>query len=297
MRNRNRIKTFLPIGVIAVLMLLSIGINGLQMQPGRSFYLGDPGPMTAGGSSLSGDSDSIIILIFRIILIAAAVSLPAALIMSILTPDGRRQLIAYLIMGTMLVLAYLLLQGSAKPRGDTEVAKQAVAQGTPLPEATRLPTDVFNQSAPDWLVMAVSIGIGLLVCGIIAAVIYVAWRRSRPDKTAMQELAVEAQNAMRALQAGEELKDVVMRCYREMSRVMQKERGIQRQAAMTTREFEIALGEKGVPAEPVYQLTRLFEKVRYGHEPPAPQDEQLALTSLKAIVAACAATKPAGASA
>jgi uncharacterized membrane protein len=297
MRNRDRIKMLLPAGIIAVLVLLAIGINGLQMLPGRPFNLGDPGPMSAGGSALSGDPNNISILIFRIIMIAAAIALPATLLMALLTSDGRRQLLAYLIMGALLVLGFLLLQGSPKNPRDVEVAKQAVSQETPLPLAAQLPTDVFRPSAPDWLVLAISISFGLLICGIIAAVVYVAWRRSRPANTAMQELAAEAQSAMQALQSGAELKDVVMRCYREMSRVLQKERGIQRQAAMTAREFEIALNDKGIPAEPVQQLTRLFEKVRYGHEVPAPLDEQLAMSSLSAIVAACNPSKPAGASA
>ncbi len=292
MRNRDRIIPFISAGIIAVLLLLAIGINSLQMLPGRPFYLGDPGQMSTGGSDLSGDPNNIVMLIFRVIMIGAAVILPVALLLGLSTPDGRRQLLAYLIMGGMLVLAYSLLQGSARNTQDTQVAKQAVAQETATLEATRLPTDVFSPTTPDWLVTAVSIAIGMAVCGIMAAVIYIAWRRSRQPQSALQELAAEAQHAMQALQAGEDLKDVVLRCYREMSRVLQTERGIQRQAAMTAREFEMALSDKGVPAEPVHQLTSLFEKVRYGHEPPASHDEQLAISSLSTIVAACSLRTP-----
>ena len=41
MRYRDRVKMLLPAGIIAVLLLLAIGINGLQMLPGRPFNLGD----------------------------------------------------------------------------------------------------------------------------------------------------------------------------------------------------------------------------------------------------------------
>jgi len=274
----------LPAGIIAILILLAIGINSLQMLPGRPFYLGDPGPMSVGGSALADNPNNISLLIVRVILLAAAIGLPITLVMAMMTPDGRRQLFAYLIMGGLLVLAFMLLQGSAQPPRNQDAAKQILSKDTPPAPATSPPTDVFSPSAPDWLVLAISIGVGVLVCGIIAAVIYLVWRRSQPESTALEELSAEAQNAMASLQAGADLKDVVLRCYREMSRVLQKERGIQRQAAMTAREFETALRDKGIPAESVQQLTRLFEQVRYGRESPGPREEQLALTSLNAII-------------
>ena len=56
---------------------------------------------------------------------------------------------------------------------------------------------------------------------------------------------------------------------------------------MTPREFEVYLTQNGMPREPVQQLTRLFELVRYGAVTAAPADEQHAVASLTAIVEAC----------
>lgn len=288
---RERVKLLLPAGIIAVLLLLAMGINSLQMLPGRPFYLGDVGAMPVGGTDLSTDPNNISMTVFRIMLLAAAILLPLTVLLAMLSPDGRRQMLAYIILGAGLVLIFTLLQGSAQPARETTVAKPNVVRESETPQATRLPTDVFSPTAPDWLVLAISVVVGLFLGAIVAAVIYLAWRRSRKQSTAMQELAAGAQNAVQALQAGAELKDVVLRCYRDMSSVLQKERGIHRQAAMTAREFESSLHDLGVPDEPVQQLTRLFEQVRYGHEPIGAAEEQQALASLIAIVAACEPAK------
>jgi hypothetical protein len=284
---RERVKLLLPAGIIAILLLLAIGINSLQMLPGRPFYLGDIGAMSVGGNALATDPNNISMTVFRIMMLAAAILLPLTILLALLSRDGRRQMLAYIILGAGLVLIFTLLQSSAQPARDTTVTKPNVVKESETPQATRLPTDVFSPTAPDWLVLAISVGVGLALGAIVTAVIYLAWRRRHKKGAALQELAAGAQNAIQSLQAGAELKDVVLRCYRDMSSVLQKERGIQRQAAMTAREFESSLQNLGIPAEPVQQLTRLFEQVRYGHTSVGAAEEQQAIISLKAIMAAC----------
>ena len=72
-----------------------------------------------------------------------------------------------------------------------------------------------------------------------------------------------------------------------MSHFLIDRRGIQRQKAMTPREFEIELKEIGLPAEAVTRLTRLFEAARYNHSQSGHDADQEALQCLKAIVDAC----------
>jgi hypothetical protein len=55
---------------------------------------------------------------------------------------------------------------------------------------------------------------------------------------------------------------------------------------MTTHEFEEILQGKGLPDEPIHQLTLLFEDVRYGNLNPGEADETRAISSLGAIVSA-----------
>ena len=89
---------------------------------------------------------------------------------------------------------------------------------------------------------------------------------------------------MQALRTGRDLKNVIVHCYRQMSLALQKEQGIELEETMTAREFERLLEARGIPHDPVHQLTRLFEAARYGFEQPHPGDEQVALDCLNAIV-------------
>jgi hypothetical protein len=68
---------------------------------------------------------------------------------------------------------------------------------------------------------------------------------------------------------------------------LEEERQIVRQNAMTPREFERLLLEKGLPGAPVRRLTSLFEGVRYGNQAPARREEDLARLSLSEIVQHC----------
>jgi hypothetical protein len=109
-------------------------------------------------------------------------------------------------------------------------------------------------------------------------------RSTRQPESALSKLGLEAEIAKQALLTGAGLKDVIVRCYRQMSQALQGERGLEREAFMTTREFERLLEESGFPHDPVHTLTRLFEAVRYGHWQPDPNDEQNAIACLEAIV-------------
>ncbi len=93
--------------------------------------------------------------------------------------------------------------------------------------------------------------------------------------------------AIQAIQAGDNLQNVIIRCYADMERVMKQEHGIERPGSVTPREFEVYLAEKGIPAEPILRLTRLFERARYGNESLTWQDEKDALGSLEKIGEAC----------
>ena len=96
-----------------------------------------------------------------------------------------------------------------------------------------------------------------------------------------------AQQAVDALRAGMDLRNVVIRCYFQMALALQEKHGIQLEATMTAREFERLLEYEGFPVAPVHQLTSLFEKVRYSSQDTITQaDEAMALASLNAIIRA-----------
>ena len=129
-----------------------------------------------------------------------------------------------------------------------------------------------------WLV-----GIGLLATGILLG-IWIFGSRSRRTTITIDAVGLEAEKAWQELKTGLDLKDVIIKCYRQMSLALEKEQGIEREDFMTTREFENLLEAAGVPHDPIHQLTQLFEAVRYGNWQPNPMDEQKAIHCLEAIM-------------
>ena len=91
---------------------------------------------------------------------------------------------------------------------------------------------------------------------------------------------------MLVAQAGGDLRDAVLRCYRDMSRVLGERQGLARAQSATPREFEAQLAAAGLRDEHIRRLTRLFERVRYGARRADAGEEREALACLTAIVQA-----------
>jgi hypothetical protein len=154
-----------------------------------------------------------------------------------------------------------------------------------LPMEMPLPTAAPQVTAPLGSVPEVLywlVGIGLLV-SIILLGIWIFSPAARYE-TAIDIVGLEAENALQSLRTGRDLKDVIVKCYRQMSLALEKEQGIERKDSMTTREFENLLETAGVPHDPIHQLTQLFEAVRYGNWQPNLTDEQKAINCLETIM-------------
>lgn len=159
---------------------------------------------------------------------------------------------------------------------------------------TNAPSEITTQPAFDHPITPLGqppkylawIVIGVLALGISLPVFEYVRRWQRPSEPE-DPLLQEAQNALNALQSGVDLKDVIMRCYFQMAQAISLEQGIERQEAMTVREFERWLEIKGFPSDPVHLLTSLFEKVRYGTQQSSDRDEKIAVDCLNEIVQFC----------
>jgi hypothetical protein len=158
-------------------------------------------------------------------------------------------------------------------------SSSAVPVELPIPTATP-PVRSSLGSVPPFLIWLV--GISLLVLTILIA----AWvfHASPRQPSTLDTVGLEAEKAWQSLKTGLDLKDVIIKCYRQMSLALEREQGIERENFMTTREFESLLETVGVPHAPIHQLTQLFEAVRYGNWQPNPVDEQKAIRCLDAIV-------------
>jgi hypothetical protein len=141
---------------------------------------------------------------------------------------------------------------------------------------------------PPGLIWLVWLG---LAAGLTGLGLWLALRP--PAKSSSDRLKLEAERALQALKTGLDLRNVILRCYWQMAQVLQQEQGLEKEAAMTVREFERLLEDRGVPPTPVHQLTQLFEAARYGRRPSSPDDERQAVDCLTAIVHYSQARKPA----
>lgn len=283
---RKRRALALLIGALASLFVLAVSITDMPLLPGEWFAVNlFPFERPGGGSIGGGEA---IILFVRIMLALALVLLPINLILVIFMREERRRLLINIVTAIALWLFLNALSRIAGnlPENLFENAGQSGERADGTPPLTPLPD--FTPNPSEWAVLAAALAISLLIVGLAAIVIWAIWRRRmRPDDS-LARLGQRAQAALDELESGGDFRSAVIRCYRDMTRVLQQERGIQREIAMTPSEFEQALRGKGLPQEAVHQLTHVFEDVRYGGQPAGEREERLAKDSLAAIVTACA---------
>ncbi len=124
----------------------------------------------------------------------------------------------------------------------------------------------------------------ILMAGLVLGLVILSVRARVQRKATQRDLlALEAEQAAEAIKAGQDFSNVIIRCYEQMSAGLKKEQGLTLDKAMTAREFEALLAERGVPDPPVRQLTRLFEIARYAAQTPGPAEEAQAIDCLNAI--------------
>ncbi len=288
----SQIKTTLLLAALLIALLaLAAGVSSVQLAPAERFpaeLFTVPSP--APGQTLGGGE--FLIDLARIALMVMLILTPVYVLYALINRKRRRELITNLIViSVMVLLLSNVSQCARNEREPEEIAPSMTMQEAPeeLPGEMALPP--FDPNAPDWLVLISSavLSVALVVTVSLVVAFGIARRRCKP--TALDQMAQQAEQAAADLEAGGEFRDIIIRCYREMSSVLQQERGIRRDAAMTPREFMEVLRSKGLPAEPVRQLTLAFEASRYGHASVTEQQERAAVDSLRAIVDACRATR------
>ncbi len=227
-------------GAISALMLLASNVSGLQFRPGR-FYAINIQPLFGGpgGALPTPPPGTFLQRLLALIALGLLIYLVIALIFS---SKLRRELLQRVLITFSVVLFIYLFVGALR---SAPVAIDQAGQPSPTPAPGEAgfaePFPSFTAQPPLWLVILIS----LLFAALLIGLAWLVWRRSRKPKPALQQLADEAQAALRDLEAGGDLADTVLRCYREMSRVLSEQRGIERSQDVTPREFERQLAVAG----------------------------------------------------
>ncbi len=283
----------LIVGVaIAAIVVLAAGLSGLELQPGKPL-VPERILQLLSGSDESLSAQRLLLGISQLLAAFTILLLPLAFLHFIRAPKAKRRQAGGEIAFLVWILALYLLLRAFRERNPLARGEELQLPKMPSPTGpARPPSSVLAELVarlPPWLIPTLSLGLALALALLLVGAIWLLWRHLRPPAPAgpLERLAQEAQAALKALQDGGDWQDTVIRCYVEMSRVLDEERGIKRPRTMTPREFERRLEAAGLPEAPVRRLTRLFERVRYGARRPAPQEEDEAVACLKAIVQAC----------
>ena len=161
--------------------------------------------------------------------------------------------------------------------------QQAFSSDNPSGDITttvELPVTVFHSFSPEWLLYVLS-GAAISAGGLL---IYFMYRNVLESKFKRTEVIEQAQNALNEIKSGSEINNTIIRCYANMCKVLDREHGIRRHVSMTSREFEHNLVRIGLPEAPIQELTRLFEKVRYGSNLDTQPERESAISCMQAII-------------
>jgi Domain of unknown function (DUF4129) len=280
---RNALLLLSMVGVLIVILAMSL--PNLALSPGQPFSLGEPQGTTAGTSAVLPAGDALL-RVFQGILALILILFPLYVIYSMLTSKGRQRLLAEMILMALLFLFAAYLHDHLSNE-NPQNPKQTALTSQNLNAEPGQPSVIFSATPPPWLAPVIILVASILVVAIIFVAVRVLRRPPKTAEHSLEKLAQEAQSAIEALQLGGDFKITVIQCYREMSRTVRETKGIERDRAMTAREFEDWLISRGLPQESVRTLTRLFEQVRYGSATESIHEESLALSCLTNIVDAC----------
>lgn len=267
------------VGTLVAFILLTASLSNLELQPGTPF----PGGIDSGNDVqsvpplLPTQTYFIPLLrgIFALIFIVFLIDVAARLIALV---NIKRILQLVLALVILLIIIYMLPRITPVPLAYF-LNESSNITTPPTFDYPLTPLGQPPQTLIQFVIIAIALGIGLLA--------FIVVKRWLSSKSIEDELLQEAEQAVNALKAGADLRNVVLRCYFQMTHSLQEEQGIERDYTMTVQEFERWLENLGFPTIPLRQLTSLFEKVRYGKQQTNNTDEQIAMDSLNEIIQFC----------
>lgn len=276
---------------LALLALIGLAatLNTLELSPGSTMPFWDMRPQLFDPTFPEGWQRAAM-AVLRAMLLVMWLLLPIFLLLMIFSKRFRKQFLRDMIFYVPILIALYMMyraRGSAAPVPAEDLLGEGFNLGELQPSlADSAAAPVFTPPDP----AVTNLLTTLIAIGLVAAVAAVGWHFYRRSKARalepLRSIHQEAQAALDELEAGGDLRDVIMRAYLQMSEALARFRNIHRDHDMTPHEFETYLTSRGLPSAPVHQLTELFERVRYGAAVPGRADERAAVSSLSAIVAA-----------
>lgn len=265
---------------LAGILLLAAALDGFSFA--SPFQLAET-------ESAGGVDPSVRDLLMRLALLLIFAMLPMVTILLILVSRRRLRILFFLLL--VLLFAYLIAISDTGELPTTEEALSTITPEvlqsesiTPQPTLATLPLPAEVGVTPT-LVWLLSLGLAAALGGVIVLG-WLVWRGFRRRASPLQEIVASAENALQALEQGEDVQTTVLGCYRSMLAAAERSKGLERPDYLTPAEFVQRLVHAGLPRTPVERLTRLFESVRYSPQPATPVMETEAVLCLRDVIAA-----------
>jgi hypothetical protein len=285
MMTRQKIFTItLAVLALTALVILVSGISTLDLNNGPLYLL--PASEQAVQAPLPPRVDQIPANYLTLLGLVFLVLFPFSIIYLLISPSARRRFLIQLAQVSLLVLFLFFL---SKSFGKLFPKLGFGLSGNLKDDLAANGFDVrflepFQPQNPAWLTELLSLA---LAAGFVLFLVWL-WIRLRQVEvrrpSPAEKLVHSAQTALRRIDAGQNLRDVVLRCYLEMTQAVAERRQLTRPEHVTPHEFIYSLEGIGLPAEQVRRLTALFETVRYGHKTPGAPERAEAVACLNAIV-------------
>jgi len=271
------------IGLLALFILVT-GLSNLNFNPGQAI------PTQEGTLTLFPRSSAVgANWLGTICLTSMLAMFPIAAVLLIFSSQARRLFNKYV---RALVLWFIFLLGvrfyMLLFKDDEYILTDSTSPAS-LPEALNPPSVAASATAnievyqpPDltgWGGYLIGFSI-VIAIGIIA---YFIWERNRPKGDDLGRIAILA---LRDIAEGREWEDATIQCYAQMNTAVSRQRRLDREVHLTPGEFALKLENAGLPPEPIRNLTRLFEKARYGGRTNQKQDATEAIHCLNVITQA-----------
>ena len=253
--------------LIGLLLILVPNLQQIELRPGQSSPDPPAGVETVSARSGTNSPGAVGYRIFLQILFIGAV---AALAFIAIGAIFKKSMRVYLLMFVGFVALILGIQYYAARAPDPEPCVQEPSGLSELleMESGAAVEEPSSSPPPGWsfTVVAIALSIG------VAVLLAVVWTKLAPrwrshlndDKTQLEELVETVVAAADEIQLGGDPRSAVLRCYREMVRILCRNRSIDH-VHMTARELADALHRVGFTTAHVDRLTEIFELVRYGN--------------------------------
>jgi hypothetical protein len=256
-------------------LVLSSGLSHLRLQDARPFPGAASRPAEAQTPAAARPAPGAVSLtIFEGLLAAVLVFLVLYLLVRIIIAVDLRNIL-WILAAAAAILMLLTLLPHVAPGSAVRISPEVAPA-----EAIEFRDPTAPLGTPPAAFLWIAGGLAA-AGGAVAA--FIALRRRRALASLQDRLRRQAAAAVAAIESGADSTNAIIHCYIEMTRLIRRERGMERERSLTAREFEASLEELGLPATPLSSLRMLFEDVRYGSRKFSPSEERSAVRSLGEI--------------